>query len=36
MEGDEWQEIASRILSLVKPEAADEVRAAVEDFGSRL
>lgn len=31
-----FREIASKILSLVKPRAAEEVRAAMEDFGSRL
>jgi hypothetical protein len=31
-----FQEIAQRILDLVKPEAAAELQEAMEDFGSRL
>ncbi|NLM69436.1 MAG: hypothetical protein GX177_05485 [Firmicutes bacterium] len=31
-----FQEIVPRILDLIKPEAVNEVKAAMEDFGSRL
>lgn len=31
-----FQEIVPRILDLIKPEAVNEVKAAMEDFGTRL